>query len=171
MLQTAHTAVAAALLLIWVQLMRALNASFSTAARGASLCTAETDAKSPMGSFGAAWELTVTLVIQEGQGHEGKRDGGTLSVCTGMDGGAGATCVLSLWAVSEGLSNGAALSVPFPWHIPDHKHGLYIWGREAAGAGVSHGPHDRGIPRWLLAAALGLSGFRCPTVMERAALG
>jgi len=56
--------------------MRALDASFSIAARGASLCTAETDAKSPMGSFGAAWELTVTLVIQEGQGHEGKRDGG-----------------------------------------------------------------------------------------------
>lgn len=64
MLQTAHTAVAAALLLIWVQLMRALDAGFSIAARGASLCTAETDADSPTGSFGATWELTVTLVIQ-----------------------------------------------------------------------------------------------------------
>lgn len=37
MLQTAHTAVAAALLLIWVQLMRALDAGFSTAAQSLTL--------------------------------------------------------------------------------------------------------------------------------------
>lgn len=66
MLQTAHTAVAAALSLIyWVQLMRALNTSFSTAACGASFYTNETDAKTPhtfvTGGLRTAWELTELL--------------------------------------------------------------------------------------------------------------
>lgn len=66
MLQTAHTAVAAALSLIyWVQLMRALNTSFSTAVCRASFYTNETNAKTPhifvTGGFRTAWELTELL--------------------------------------------------------------------------------------------------------------
>lgn len=181
MLQTAHTAVAAALSLIyWVQLMRALNTSFSTAACGASFYTDETDAKTPhifvTGGLRTAWELTELLwLFTRGRRVRKRKMERRNSVQNDLQ--VGATCVAACPTRSVPLSNdqglvqqSLALPAPFSWHIPDHKYGPYIWGREAAGAGVSHGPHDRGIPLWLLAAVSGLSGFHCPSVMEWAIL-
>lgn len=58
MLQTPHTAVAAALLLIyWTKPMRDLNTGFSAAVWEASFYTAETDAKNPIDFITVLWLL------------------------------------------------------------------------------------------------------------------
>lgn len=73
MLQTAHAAMAAALLLIyWAKLMRDLNTCFSAAVRGASFYTAETDAKNPADFYSRQYRDCsgadrVTLIIPEEQ--------------------------------------------------------------------------------------------------------
>lgn len=129
---------------------------------GASFHTAETDAKNPIDFYNSiviARELTKLLcLLQRSRGIRKMK--GEKNYQLQEDPFAGVTCSSSLpradcgsgqerrGCVTEPSSaRSILLTHPRPQLWPLHLR------REAAGAGVSHGPHDRGIPRWLLAAA------------------